>query len=483
MLKGRGTHQASARYRPFPVNPAADRPLLVFPIEILNRELDYRIFLAAMCAAQGSRVLLGQHNVLHKLLPRLRSGVYVGKNIFPTLFNIPGFDRVYNGLAERDFGLVHLDEEGAVFLGSDEEAWRTALLLRLDPRVLSVHDEVCVWGRFQERAFAALDPSPVASVTATGHPRFDLLRERYRWFYRDEIDRLHTRYGDNILLFNSTFTMVQSKFGPQYVFSRERGYQPTDASARAQLLDRYSHQQRTFSRVVRLLERLRRDDRRRTIVIRPHPAEDHRNYAAMFRDVPNVAVVHEGSAVPWMLAADALLHCGCTTGIEATIAGKNVVVFQPEQQGSEPAMAAAFGVRCVTEDDVVNALACPPQRARLEPWSHDLMINLDGELDSFAAVHAAITRAQGRRTGIGVVPGPARVRAGQTVRRANALAHAFARRASPTRHENARARRSYFPKLDRGSVRRKVGLIARHSAVPLRVTFHGDLLMVVERDG
>ena len=201
MLEGGGTHQARGRYRPLAMNPAVDRPLLLFPIEILNRELDYRLFLAAMCAANGSRVVLGQHNVLHKLLPQFHSGIYVGKNIFPTLFNIPGVARLYNALAERDFGLVHLDEEGAVFLGGEEEAWRHALLLRLDPRVLSTDDEVCVWGRFQERVFNALDPPPVVRVSTTGHPRFDLLRETYRWFYRDEIDRLHARYGDNLLLF------------------------------------------------------------------------------------------------------------------------------------------------------------------------------------------------------------------------------------------------------------------------------------------
>ena len=275
--------------------------------------------------------------------------------------------------------------------------------------------------------------------------------------------------------------MVQSKFGPQYVFSRERGYQSTNTGIRDQFLDRYSSQQRTFSRVVKFLERLRREDPGRTIVIRPHPAEDHRNYTAMFRDVPNVAVVHEGSAVPWLLAAGAVLHCGCTTAIEATLAGKNVVFFQPERHGYEPALAAAFGVQCVTEEDVVEAVTSPPQVVRLETWSHDLMVNLNGGLDSFVAVHDAIARAQGRRTGIGVVPSPGRVRAGQTVRRGHELARAVARRARPARQEIARARRSYFPKLDRGSIRRKVGLISGHLDVPLSVAFHGDLLMVLER--
>ena len=439
--------------------------------------------LGAMCAGRGSRVILGQHDVVRRLLPQLRAGVYVGKNIFLTDFSSPDVAQHYRVLKEREFGLVHLDEEGAVYQGNEQETWRRALLMRLDPRVLSADDEICVWGTFQSSIYRGLDPPPLARVTATGHPRFDLLREHYRWFYHDDVESLHTRYGNDFVLFNSTFTAAQPKLGPDYIFSQACGYSPEDESARHRFLATWSHQQRILPRVVALLERVRRETPERMIVIRPHPNEDLRCYTAMFRGIANVAVVHQGSAVPWLLAAGSVLHCGCTTAIEATMAGKRVVLFRPEEQPvAEPALAVAFGVSCTTDDEVLHALASPQaQPERDDKWSHELIANLTGNIDSFAAVCDAITRVQSSRQD-GVSPGAMDLRARQSARMVNDLGRSVARRLSPPRAQLARARRTFFPKLDRTLIRRKLAVIATHQGLHIKATFLGNMLVVLERD-
>ncbi len=54
-----------------------------------------------------------------------------------------------------------------------------------------------------------------------------------------------------------------------------------------------------------------------TIVIRPHPTERHDVYNELAARYERVHVTNQGNVVPWILASKAVIHNGCTTGIEA----------------------------------------------------------------------------------------------------------------------------------------------------------------------
>jgi hypothetical protein len=65
------------------------------------------------------------------------------------------------------------------------------------------------------------------------------------------------------------------------------------------------------------------------IVFRPHPAEDRdmwREWGAPL----GIEVRHDGAANAWMMAADAVLHPGCTTGIEGLLLDRAVFSYVPE---------------------------------------------------------------------------------------------------------------------------------------------------------
>jgi hypothetical protein len=66
-----------------------------------------------------------------------------------------------------------------------------------------------------------------------------------------------------------------------------------------------------------------------TIIVRPHPGEKAEPWLESARPHPNVRVVHEGNVVPWLMAADALVHNGCTTAVEASLAGTPAIAFRP----------------------------------------------------------------------------------------------------------------------------------------------------------
>jgi hypothetical protein len=54
-----------------------------------------------------------------------------------------------------------------------------------------------------------------------------------------------------------------------------------------------------------------------TLVVRPHPTEGHEVYRQIAAQCRRVKVTNEGNVVPWLLSAKALIHNGCTTGVEA----------------------------------------------------------------------------------------------------------------------------------------------------------------------
>ena len=55
------------------------------------------------------------------------------------------------------------------------------------------------------------------------------------------------------------------------------------------------------------------------VVVRPHPTENPEVYHDIAAACERVEVTNEGNVIPWLMAAKALVHNSCTTGVEAYI--------------------------------------------------------------------------------------------------------------------------------------------------------------------
>jgi hypothetical protein len=66
-----------------------------------------------------------------------------------------------------------------------------------------------------------------------------------------------------------------------------------------------------------------------TVLIRPHPSENHETWRQAANGHANVQVHIEGHVIPWLLAADAIIHNSCTTGLEGYLLDRPVFSFQP----------------------------------------------------------------------------------------------------------------------------------------------------------
>ena len=79
------------------------------------------------------------------------------------------------------------------------------------------------------------------------------------------------------------------------------------------------HKQSVFAAFQELIPKLADAFPELAVVVRPHPTESQEVYRKIAAANPRVHVTNEGNVVPWLLAAKALIHNGCTTGVEAFV--------------------------------------------------------------------------------------------------------------------------------------------------------------------
>ena len=150
-----------------------------------------------------------------------------------------------------------------------------------------------------------------------------MLRPEMRAFYTKEINALRKAYG-NFILINTNFNHVNAFFPAQNLFkpARKSDEKPSFGKAAVGMSREYAeglrdHKQAVFETFKQLIPLLDREFSNHKIVVRPHPTENQAVYLDIARHCRRVTVTNEGNVVPWLMAAEAVIHNGCTTGVEA----------------------------------------------------------------------------------------------------------------------------------------------------------------------
>lgn len=455
---------------------------VLFPVETINRELDDRLLLAVLFARPDRRIFIGQHDLLFALTNELPGGIWVGKNVF-WLFPMTDMSR-YRALKSRGYTLVHLDEEGAVYTGPPDD-WKYFLEQRLDTRRLDPEDLVCLWGEWQAAHHRSLSPPCAAGLRVTGHPRFEHYKPRFRALFHPERDALVRRFGRFVLV-NTNLTWANNGRGIADSFARWQGYQPETHAGRMVQIDCWNHANRVLAGILALASRLAEELPDVNIVVRPHPSEDQALYRAVFQDVKNVHVLHEGPVGPWLLAARVVIHDGCTTGIEASLAGRTVINYKPFlDQKQELVLPNLFGTRCKNPEEVLavvrDAIAGPDRSVELgevPELARQLMHNFSGDaVDAYLGVmEEASARATARPRYRDAV-----VRLIAARRSIGDRARDLARRvASFERAREGLYRKIKFPGLTQEAVESKVQRMAALTGRRVRAEVVSEMLVKVE---
>jgi surface carbohydrate biosynthesis protein len=302
------------------------RPTLLIPVELQVRELDPKLLVACVAALRGFPSVIGPRREMHFHIPSFPRSIYVSKSMTDASSSV---FRVLHRLGHK---IVAWDEESLVALPP-----AAYYKHRLSPVAMGYVSHLFAWGEENAGLWRQYPELPAGiPIHITGNPRGDLLRPELRSFYEEDIRQLRRTYGEFILI-NSNFNLINAFFpdmnllmpnpkpGEEPILTR-RGKSMGFSREYAEGFTQYKRAiLEDFEQLIPALEKAFPDH---GIVVRPHPAENQEIYHRLAARCANVRVINKGNVVPWLLAAKALIHNGCTTGVEAFALGVPAIAYQ-----------------------------------------------------------------------------------------------------------------------------------------------------------
>jgi surface carbohydrate biosynthesis protein len=292
---------------------SAQKTLLLIPVENQVRELDPKLLLACIAAERGFSCVIGSRREMEFNIDAFPQSIYLSKSM--TIRSLLFF-RV-----AKQFGheIIAWDEEALVHLPPE-----TYFSRRLDLRSIRYVSHLFAWGPDNAelwRQYAHLPDN--IPIHITGNPRSDMLRSELQPFYKTEVAELRNKFG-NFILINTNFNHVNA-YGPDMnLFKpvKKPGQKALFGRAARGMSREYAeglrdHKQAVFEQFKRLIPELDKAFPDYNIVVRPHPTENPDVYNQIASQCERVIVTNEGNVVPWLMATKAVIHNGCTTGVEA----------------------------------------------------------------------------------------------------------------------------------------------------------------------
>lgn len=245
-------------------------------------------------------------------------------------------------------------EEGLVY--RDKKAYQFE---RVSPEAMSLVDAFFAWGEVHQRDILEVVPGAEPIVHAFGNPRADMLREPYRSILERKAQALTDRYG-RYLLVTTTFSRFNRYAGREDIIDvmRQRGFTLSGEQSAyyRRLLDHIGAVFIAFNDMIPAVARSFPD---RTIIVRPHPSENHERWRESLAGLTNVRVIYEGSVEPWILGAEALIHNASTTAIEGYLLERPVISYMPvadETFNHPDHLPNLLSNRCRTTSEIIDIL-------------------------------------------------------------------------------------------------------------------------------
>ncbi len=296
---------------------AENRPALIIPVENQVRELDAKLLLACIAATRGLHSIIGFKRDVEFRMASLPKGVFLSKSLRI------GNRKVFRVIRELGHEIVAWDEEALVHLPPDMYYSR-----RLSSTGMVHVSHLFAWGEDNAelwRKYPQLPPG--LPIHVTGNPRGDLLRPEISAYYSEDADEIRKAYGRFILV-NTNFNHVNAFYPAQNLFQpvAHPGDPPELGQAARGMSREYAeglrdHKQAVLGDFLALIPGLEKAFPHCTVVVRPHPTENGEIYNRLASRCSRIKVTNDGNVVPWLLAAQALIHNGCTTGVEAFALG------------------------------------------------------------------------------------------------------------------------------------------------------------------
>ncbi|MBW2287978.1 MAG: hypothetical protein JRG90_09155 [Deltaproteobacteria bacterium] len=297
---------------------------LIVPVENQVRELDPKLLVACAAAERGFRVFLGSRTRIDFRIASFPRGFYLAKGMTPKSA------KMFRIMRRIGHEIAALDEEGLVYHSASEYYAR-----RVSDETLQLVTTLFAWGDAGAELLRDRLAGSTTPVRVTGNPRIDLLRPELRGYFAEDTARIRARHGP-FLLINTNFGKVNAYFPKMNLLvPATRPGQPAELGAAGIGLPREfaeglaAHKSALFDHFRAMIPALHSAFPGHRLIVRPHPSENRAPWQAVVSDLERADVIHEGNVIAWLEASSALIHNGCTTGIEAFCLGKPAIAYRP----------------------------------------------------------------------------------------------------------------------------------------------------------
>tara|TARA_Y100000768_G_C23981173_1_gene685884 strand:+ start:1186 stop:2454 length:1269 start_codon:yes stop_codon:yes gene_type:complete len=280
--------------------------IFLIPIETSVRELDYKLLLSLKLAQKDAMVFLGSKGKLLPLIESMTNFNYLDKG-----YHKGQSENLYNNIKNRQGYIFSLDEEGAVDFNDN-----SSLKSRYSQTLFEQAERVYLWGKNQKEIYGHSYKNSIV----TGHPRFEILKKKFRSIFSRDVRKLQKDFGDFILI-NTNMSFGNNIRGNSFVINNYEHRFPQIKKIIAQDHQKINIILETISRLLSASKK---------VILRPHPEESTIFYKENFKNNENFIINKSDSVIPWIIASKTVIHTDCTTALEAFCLDKIPISVLPK---------------------------------------------------------------------------------------------------------------------------------------------------------
>lgn len=375
------------------------KKFLIFPLEIVERELNGKLLICQEAISRGWNCIIGTEQAILKTLDHFPQGLFFLKGALlhelPYLLN----------LKKKGHKIVCLDEEGLV-----QNTLDYLISTRSSPETIAILDANFFWGEVQYMAYKKTYLEHQDRFFVTSNPRIDIWeKKKYHVLYDETVQSIKNRFGEYFVIPTSFgfYNHAMGKKGALEIY--KAGHFVTEDSI--SFFEEYEeYAKNIYYGFIDIIDPLSKAFPHMSIIVRPHPSENRDPWDKLAEKYNNVHVVFEGSVTPWLLGSTAVLHCGSTTAVEAHLMGKPVISYcrgqdDPRYQLEVPAKVS---INVTTEKEVLDLLSrvlqgkdinlSYPEIAKGREWIKGWIDNI-GSYDSPARIMDILETLDVKETG------------------------------------------------------------------------------------
>ena len=314
---------------------------LYIHIEILEREFLSKLLIAMESASRGIKTYMGR---LESYLMRdfFVPGIILHKSITPS----PKRIKELTEYKKKNFIVTSLDEEvGLVNLDNTFNY----LKMRYSNKSIELTDKIFTWGKFDYDNLSKKFKKHKSKFILSGNPRIDFWRKDFQFFFKKK----NFLYKDYIL-FSLNYTLVaKEELSEKLKFLKKSNYPNRGYTLnfyKGRVKDSFK-MIKEFSKLIKALSK----ETNTTIIVRPHPIDDLKNYDFLKR-YSNIKVINKGSISEWIHHAKIVVHSSCTGGLEASVRGRPTVSFLPFKSSHGHPLCDKFSIKTKNVRECLNVI-------------------------------------------------------------------------------------------------------------------------------